>query len=140
MLRISTRTYSRVHGVRGGARSHLLALALLLCRIHDPRACGEFDRLLLARRVFGETSVEVSASRVAETVKHWGFSDQLNGFRQLTALCEVLLANPQDPVSEAEMEFMTAVRTLQDQELLAESKDLCLQSSASSETISDREK
>ena len=93
MLRISTRTYSRVHGVRGDARSHLLALALLLRRIHDPRACGEFDRILLAKRVFGEAGVEASASRVAEMVKHWGFSDQLNRFRQFTALCEVLLAN-----------------------------------------------
>jgi hypothetical protein len=54
MLRISTRTYSRVHGVRGDARSHLLAFALLLRRIHDPRQCGEFDRILLAKRVFGE--------------------------------------------------------------------------------------
>jgi|GEM_PF-6214463 len=35
---------------------------------------------------------------------------------------------------------MTAVRTLQDQELMAESKNLCLQNSASSETISEREK
>src|SRR5258708_5752151 len=93
MLRISTRTYSRVRGVRGDARSHLLALALLLRRIHDPRACGEFDRILLAKRVFGETSVEASVSRVAGMVKHWGFSDQLNRFRQFTALCEVLLAN-----------------------------------------------
>src|SRR5437879_3191897 len=67
MLRISTRTYSRVHGVRGDARSQLLALALLLRRIHDPRLCGEFDRILLAKRVFGEASVEASASRVAET-------------------------------------------------------------------------
>ncbi len=97
MLRISTRTYSRVHGVRGDARSHLLALALLLRRIHDPRACGEFDRILLAKRVFGEAGVEASASRVAEMVKHWGFSDQLNRFRQFTALCEVLLANGSPP-------------------------------------------
>src|SRR5712664_810584 len=93
MLRISTRTHSRVHGVRGDARSHLLAFALLLRRIHDPRQCGEFDRILLAKRIFGEASVEASASRVAETVKHWGFSDQLNQFRQFTALCEVLLVN-----------------------------------------------
>ena len=47
--------------------------------------------------------------------------------------------NPQDSVSEAETEFMTAVRTLQDQELMAESKNLCLQNSTSSETISERE-
>ena len=35
---------------------------------------------------------------------------------------------------------MTAVRTLQDQELMAESNNLCLQNGASSETISEREK
>ncbi len=35
---------------------------------------------------------------------------------------------------------MTAVRTLQDQKLMSESKNLCLQKSTSSETISQREK
>jgi len=35
---------------------------------------------------------------------------------------------------------MTMARTLQDQELMAEGKNLCLQNGASSETISQREK
>ena len=35
---------------------------------------------------------------------------------------------------------MTTVRALQDQELMAECKNLCLQKGASSETISQREK
>jgi hypothetical protein len=35
---------------------------------------------------------------------------------------------------------MTTTRTLQDQELMAQSKNLCLQNGAGSEAISEREK
>ncbi len=35
--------------------------------------------------------------------------------------------NPQDSISPTETELMTAVRTLQDQKLMSESKNLCLQ-------------
>jgi hypothetical protein len=38
------------------------------------------------------------------------------------------------------MELMTTARTLQDQELMAESEILCLQNGAGSETIAQREK
>ncbi len=48
--------------------------------------------------------------------------------------------NPQDSISPTETELMTAVRTLQDQKLMSESKNLCLQKGTSSETISQREK
>ncbi len=47
--------------------------------------------------------------------------------------------NPQDSVSPMKTELMTAARTLQDQELLAESKSLSLQNCAGSETIPQRE-
>src|SRR5260370_26453041 len=47
--------------------------------------------------------------------------------------------DPQDAVGPAEREAMPTARTLQDQELMAESKNLCLQNSAGSETISQRE-
>ena len=93
MLRASMATYSRVHGVRADTRPHLMALGLLLRRIHDPRRLGEFDRIALAKRVFGEASVEASAKRVAETLTSWGFSADLNRTRQFTALCDVLLVN-----------------------------------------------
>jgi|SRR5216684_2980265 len=48
--------------------------------------------------------------------------------------------DPQDSISPTDTELTTAVRTLQDQELMPESKNLYLQSGASSETISEREK
>jgi hypothetical protein len=109
MLRISSRTYSRVHGVRADARCHLLALALLLRRIDDPRCCGEFDRILLAKRVFGEASVEASTRRVAERVTHWAFSERLNRLRQKTALCEVLLVNGSPLLEDLTMEVLERV-------------------------------
>src|SRR5260370_33407020 len=57
MLRVSTRTYSCLHGVRGDARSHLLALDMFLRRIDYPRGYGKFDRTLFAKRFSGERQV-----------------------------------------------------------------------------------
>jgi hypothetical protein len=48
--------------------------------------------------------------------------------------------NPQDTVSPIEAELVKTARTLQDQELMPESKNLCLQNGACSETILEREK
>jgi hypothetical protein len=44
-----------------------------------------------------------------------------------------------DSVSPTETDSMTEGRTLQDQELMAESENLCLQNGAGSETIAQRE-
>ena len=44
--------------------------------------------------------------------------------------------DPQDTVSASETQPMPTARTLQDQKLMPECKNLCLQNSASSETIS----
>src|SRR5882724_2798494 len=47
--------------------------------------------------------------------------------------------DPQDTVSPTETQPTPTARTLQDQKLMPECKNLCLQNSASSETISQRE-
>jgi integrase len=93
VLRPSSRMRSRVRGYRVEARSHLLALAVLLRRIQDPRSCGYFDRILLANRVFGKANVAKSTDRVLRMLKQWGFSDHLNWFRTLTGLCEAMVLN-----------------------------------------------
>ena len=48
--------------------------------------------------------------------------------------------HPQDSVRTAETKLVAAAQTLQDQKLMAESKDLSLQNEARSETISETEK
>jgi integrase len=93
VLRTSMATFSRIQGVRADARPHLMALGILLRRIHDPRRFGEFDRIGLAKKVFGEAAVEAADTRVAETLTNWGFSATLNDTRQRTALCDALLVN-----------------------------------------------
>jgi len=45
-----------------------------------------------------------------------------------------------DTINPIEAELVKTARTLQDQELMPESKNLCLQKGAGSETISEREK
>jgi hypothetical protein len=44
LLGKSVGSYRRVHGVQANSRPHLIALAMLLRRIRDPRRFGEFDR------------------------------------------------------------------------------------------------
>ena len=48
--------------------------------------------------------------------------------------------NPQDSISPTETELMTAVRTLQDQKLMSESKNLCLQRCSSLKGLASRRK
>jgi hypothetical protein len=49
------------------------------------------------------------------------------------------MPDPQDTVSPTETQPTPTARTLQDQKLMPECKNLCLQNSVSSETISQRE-
>jgi integrase len=93
LLRISMGSYCRVQGVQAHSRPHLMALAILLQRIRDPRRFGEFDRTGLAKKVFGDAAVEEAVKRVAEILIKWGFSATLNDTRQRTALCDALLVN-----------------------------------------------
>jgi len=109
MLQPSMATYSRVYGVRGDTRPHLMALALLLRRIRDPRPCGEFDRIMLAKRVFGEASVQASAKRTTEALAAWGFSVPLNETRQITALCDALLVNGSPLLDDLSTEVLEEV-------------------------------
>ena len=48
--------------------------------------------------------------------------------------------HPEDSVRTAETKLVATARTLQDQKLMAESKNLCLQNEARSEAISETEK
>lgn len=93
VLRASMVAFARVHGARGDTRPQLMAIAVLVRGVRDPRRFGEFDRIGLAKKVFGDAPVEASAGRIAGTLKTWGFSSALNDTRQCTALCDALLLN-----------------------------------------------
>ena len=93
MLRLPIRTYSSARGVRSEIRPHMLALAFLLHRLGDLYSCGQVERIPLANKVFGQSNVDASTKRVADTLKSWGFSDAVNRKLQNTVLCDVLLLN-----------------------------------------------
>jgi len=86
-----------------------MAVGILLRRIHDPRRFGEFDRIGLAKKVFGKAVVEAADSRVAETLTKWGFSAALNGTRQRTALCAALLVNKSPLLEDLTTEVLKEV-------------------------------
>jgi len=71
LLSISMTNYCRVQGVPTHSRPHLMALGILLRRIHDPRRFGEFDSVGLAKKVFGDAAIEEASNRVAETLTKW---------------------------------------------------------------------
>jgi integrase len=106
LLRISMGSYCRVQGVQAHSRPHLMALAILLQRIRDPRCFGEFDRTGLAKKVFGDAAVEEAVKRVAEMLIKWGFSATLNDTRQRTALCDALLVNGSPFLEDLTMEAL----------------------------------
>ena len=76
--------------------------------------------------------VEPEASSVACDDRLWFDDDE----RGSSANPQPREPNPENPVSATETELMVAVGMLQDQGLMTESKNLGLQSSTGSETIS----
>ena len=78
---------------RGDTRPQLMAIAILVRGVRDPRRFGNLTGLDWRKKVFGDAPVEASAGRIAGTLKTWGFSSALNDTRQCTALCDALLLN-----------------------------------------------
>jgi integrase len=111
LLRKSVGAYHRVHEVQNHSRPHLMALAILLQRIRDPRRFGEFDRTGLAKKVFGDAAVDEAVERVAQTLIKWGFSATLNDARQRTALCDALLVNGSPFLEDLTMGSLEEART-----------------------------
>jgi hypothetical protein len=78
--------YCRVQGVPTHSRPHLMALGILQRRIHDPRRFGEFDRVGLAKKVFGDAAIEEASNRVAETLTKWLANCYFSSHRAYNAL------------------------------------------------------
>jgi hypothetical protein len=63
-----------------------MALGILQRRIHDPRRFGEFDRVGLAKKVFGDAAIEEASNRVAETLTKWLANCYFSSHRAYNAL------------------------------------------------------
>jgi hypothetical protein len=89
----SGRAFDAGHRLPRSCRAHLIAFAYLVGPPLDLEALGPFDRLSLARKVFGRTTVDAAIRWVVTTLVGWGYGEE-NARRTLHApVCEALLAN-----------------------------------------------
>ena len=82
------------HGplVNGGGRQYLIAIAYLLGCFRQVRLLGNFDRIALAKKVFGHQAVEAALRPVQETLSGWGYAAAQNT-ALMSTVCEALLLN-----------------------------------------------
>jgi integrase len=84
--------FERKNAVPVKSRPYFLAVCVLLRRVRDLRHLGNFDRIGLARKVFG-TPVEASVKRIADVLTAWGYSSELSRIKERSSLCEIFLMN-----------------------------------------------
>jgi site-specific recombinase XerD len=101
--------FAKRYPVTTGCRQHLMAFAYLLNPALDLDSCGAFERLGLARKVFGKAWVDNSIRRVHEAVTGWGYS-QSNARALHLAVCEALLANRSPLLEELTAGFVDELR------------------------------
>ncbi|MFQ5859039.1 MAG: tyrosine-type recombinase/integrase [Anaerolineae bacterium] len=78
--------------VDGTGRQYMIATAYLLGCFRQVRLLGNFDRVALARKVFGHQAVETALQPVQETLSGWGYAASHNTALRST-VCEALLLN-----------------------------------------------
>ena len=78
--------------VDGAGRQYLIAVAYLLGCFRQIRLLGNFERVALARKIFGHQAVEVALKPVQETLSGWGYA-AMHNTGLMSTVCEALLLN-----------------------------------------------
>lgn len=78
--------------VDGAGRQYVIAVAYLLGCFRQVRLLGNFDRVALARKVFGHQAVEAALQPVQELLSGWGYAAAQNT-ALMSTVCEALLLN-----------------------------------------------
>ena len=78
--------------VDGAGRQYLIAVAYLLGCFRQVRLLGNFDRVALARKVFGLQAVDAALKPVQESLSGWGYAAGKNT-GLMSTVCEALLLN-----------------------------------------------
>ncbi|MDQ6671453.1 MAG: tyrosine-type recombinase/integrase [Chloroflexota bacterium] len=77
----------------GGERSYLVALAYLLSGFTAFELLGKFNRLALARRIFGPRRVDTAVGRITTVLQGWGYHSTRTADALPGILCQALLVN-----------------------------------------------
>lgn len=77
------------YGKDGDVRASLMAVAVALKRPIDLQRCGVFERVMLARKIFGKTVVEATVKRVIEMLESWGYGTS-HKVQEERVVCEAM--------------------------------------------------
>ena len=110
VLCASGRQFTGRYPVPQHCRAHLMALGYLVGPPLDLNALGPFNRLALARKVFGQPRIDGAIQRVATTLVGWGYREE-HAHRTLHApVCEALLANRSPRLEDLTADHLDALR------------------------------
>jgi hypothetical protein len=95
---------------RGDLRQHMIAIAYLLHCFDDLPRLGQFERVTLALKVFGQARIAAAVTTVTEVLAGWGYADHGAGRGISRVLCEALLANRSPELSDLTVELLDDLR------------------------------
>jgi len=102
---------ARVLPTETTVRPFLVALACLLGHFSDFHLLGTFNRLRLARLVFGAAAVEASMNRAREILAQWGYRSVDSGQHRLRGVfSQALLINRSPRLEDLDTEAFTRLR------------------------------
>lgn len=93
-----------------GGRAQLLAVAYLLCEFAGLYDIGMYDRLALARKVFGRERVDAVIQRVFDVLSGWGYRAPYIEHYLHRPVCEALLVNRSPRLEDLTIEFLVEMR------------------------------
>ncbi len=95
--------------VRASGRQHLIAAAYLLGCFRQVRLLGNFDRIALAKKVFGQQAVDAALKPVQEILSSWGYAATHNT-GLMSTVCEALLLNHSPDLHDLTVEDLDEFR------------------------------
>ena len=95
--------------VDGAGRQYLIAVAYLLGCFRQIRLLGNFERIALARKVFGDQAVDAALEPVQETLSGWGYAAAHNT-GLMSTVCEALLLNQSPDLHDLTVEGLDEFR------------------------------
>jgi len=93
----------------GSGRQYLIAAAYLLGCFRQVRLLGNFDRMALATKVFGQQAVDAALAPVQEILSGWGYAVMHNTGLTST-VCEALLLNQSPDLHDLTVERLDEFR------------------------------
>ncbi|MBV9544075.1 MAG: hypothetical protein JOY61_06830, partial [Chloroflexi bacterium] len=98
------------HWADGGERSYLVALAYILSGFTAFELLGKFNRLALARRVFGAPRIDGAVSRITTVLRGWGYRSARTDDALPGILCQALLTNRSPRLSDLSLPVLAQLR------------------------------